>query len=202
MLATGVLVLQFLVGGVFLLAAAAKLLHLSEFKAAVQGFDLVPAAARSSRWSGAIPVLELLCGTLLITGFAVAWCVWLGVSLVVTFIVASSVALAQARGGIDCYCFGAGRQPLGKATIIKQVVILTLLVLLATTAGSTWLVEVGLTGDASGVAGAAVFVIGAWAVAFVAAELLRAGALFPNHIEGKQLSVVPAKAGIQAGRRG
>ncbi len=30
MLATGVLVLQFLVGGVFLLAAPAKLLHLSE----------------------------------------------------------------------------------------------------------------------------------------------------------------------------
>ena len=172
MLATGVLVLQFLMGGVFLLAAAAKLLHLSEFKAALQGFGLVPARALQPV-SGAIPVLELLCGTLLVTGFAVAWGVWLGVSLVAAFIVASSVALAQGRGGIDCYCFGAGHQPLGKATIIKQIVILALLVLLAPTAGSTWLVEVGLTGNASGVAGAAVFVIGAWAVAFVAAELLR-----------------------------
>ena len=127
MLEIGVLALQLLVGGVFHLAAAAKLLHLSEFKAAVQGFGLVPARALQPV-SGAIPVLELLCGTLLITGFAVAWSVWLGVSLVVAFIVASSVALAQGRGGIDCYCFGAGRQPLGKATIIKQIVIMALLV--------------------------------------------------------------------------
>ena len=102
-----------------------------------------------------------------------AWGLWLSIGLVALFIVASSVALAQGRGGIDCYCFGAGRQPLGKATIIKQVVILTLLVLLAPTAGSTWLVEVGLTGDASGVVGVLVLVVGAWAVAFVAAELLR-----------------------------
>ena len=56
MLATGVLVLQFLMGGVFLLAAAAKLLHLSEFKAAVQGFGLVPARALQPV-SGAVPVL-------------------------------------------------------------------------------------------------------------------------------------------------
>ena len=172
MLEIGVLALQLLVGGVFHLAAAAKLLHLSEFKAAVQGFGLVPARALQPV-SGAIPVLELLCGTLLITGFAVAWSVWLGVSLVVAFIVASSVALAQGRGGIDCYCFGAGRQPLGKATIIKQIVIMALLVLLAPTAGSIWLVEAGLTGDASSVAGVLVLVVGAWAVAFVAAELLR-----------------------------
>ncbi len=93
MLATGVLVLQFLIGGVFLLAAAAKLLYLSEFKAAVRGFGLVPARAFQPV-SGAIPELELLCGTLLITGFAVAWRVWLGVSLVGAFIVASTVALA------------------------------------------------------------------------------------------------------------
>ena len=200
MLATGVLVLQFLVGGVFLLAAAAKLLHLSEFKAAVQGFGLVPARALQPV-SGAIPVLELLCGTLLITGFAVAWGVWLGVSLVAAFIVASSVALAQGRGGIDCYCFGAGRQPLGKATIIKQVVILTLLVLLAPTAGSTWLVEVGLTGDASGVAESwcSWSGRGRWPSS---PPNCCGCALFPNHIEGKQLSVVPAQAGIQAGRRG
>ena len=72
MLATGVLVLQFLIGGVFLLAVAAKLLHLSDFKAAVRGFGLVPVRALQPM-SGAIPVLELLCGTLLITGFAVAW---------------------------------------------------------------------------------------------------------------------------------
>ena len=172
MLATGVLVLQFLVGGVFLLAAAAKLLHLSEFKAAVQGFGLVPARALQPV-SGAIPLLELLCGTLLITGIAVAWGLWLGLGLVVVFIVASSVALAQGRGGIDCYCFGAGRQPLSKATIIKQVAILALLTLLASTAGSSWLVENGLRADVSGMAGAAVFTVGAWAVAFVAAELLR-----------------------------
>ena len=82
MLATGVLVLQFLVGGVFLVAAAAKLLHLSEFKAAVRGFGLVPARALQPV-SGAIPLLELLCGTLLITGFAVTWGVWLGIGLVV-----------------------------------------------------------------------------------------------------------------------
>ena len=48
MLATGVLVLQFLIGGVFLLAAAAKLLHLSDFKGRCR--DLVSCRrARSSR---------------------------------------------------------------------------------------------------------------------------------------------------------
>ena len=96
----------------------------------MQGFGLVPARALQPV-SGAIPVLELICGTLLVTGIAVAWGLWLSIGLVALFIVASSVALAQGRGGIDCYCFGAGRQPLGKATIIKQVVILALLVVLA-----------------------------------------------------------------------
>ena len=172
MLATGVLVLQFLVGGIFLLAAAAKLLHLSDFKAAVRGFGFVPARALQPV-SGAIPLLELLCGTLLITGIAVAWGLWLSIGLVALFIVASSVALAQGRGGIDCYCFGAGGQPLGTATLIKQLVILALLVLLASTAGSGRLLASGLQGDVSGAAGLAVFTVGAWAIAFVAAELLR-----------------------------
>ena len=91
------------------------------------------------------------------------------------------MALAQGRGGIDCYCFGAGRQPLGKATIIKQVVILTLLVLLASTAGSDWILDNGLRGDASAAAGAVVFIVGVWAVAFVAAELLRLRTISQSH---------------------
>jgi uncharacterized membrane protein YphA (DoxX/SURF4 family) len=168
----GVFLLQLSVGGVFLLAAAAKLLHLSEFTAAVQAFGVVPAQALRPV-SAAIPLLELLCGTLLITGLAAVWGVWVGMGLVVVFIVVSSVALAQGRGGIDCYCFGAGGQPLGKATLTKQVVILALLVLLAPTAGSAWLQENGITADMSGVAGVLLFVFGAWAIAFVAAELLR-----------------------------
>lgn len=172
MLDNGVLVLQVLAGGIFLLAAAAKLLHLAEFKAAVQGFGVVPARALPLV-SGAIPLLELLCGTLLITGLAVAWAVWLALGLVAVFVFASSVALAQGRGGIDCYCFGAGGQPLGKATLIKQVIILALLALLAPTAGPMPLLSGELAGDASGIAGIAVLVIGAWAIAFVAAELLR-----------------------------
>ena len=168
----GVLVLHLLAGGLFLLAAAAKLLHLAEFKAAVRGFGLAPALVLQPV-STAIPLLELLCGTLLITGLAAVWGVWLGIGLVAIFIVASSIALAQGRGGIDCYCLGAGGQPLGKATFIKQVIVLALLVFLAPTAGSTWFLDSGFTADVSGVAGTAVFVAGAWAVAFVVAELLR-----------------------------
>lgn len=172
MLANGLLALQLLVGGVFLLAACAKLLHLSEFKASVQGFDLVPSYALSPV-SGAVPLLELLCGTLLIAGLAARWGVWLGIGLVAVFIAASIVALAQGRSGIDCYCFGAGGQPLGKATLVKQVVVLVLLLLLAPTASSAWLLEKGLYGDISEMAGTVVFVLGTWAVAFVVAELLR-----------------------------
>lgn len=172
MLASGVLVLQLLVGGVFLLAAAAKLLHLAEFKAAVQGFGLAPAPALKLV-SGAVPVLELLCGTLLITGIAAAWGVWLGMGLVAIFIVASSIALAQGRGGIDCYCFGAGGQPLGKATLIKQVLILGSLLLLAPTADSIPMLTVAWGSNVSAVAGVAVFIVGMWAVALVAAEFLR-----------------------------
>ena len=168
----GVLVLQLLVGGIFLLAASAKLLHLSAFKAAVQGFGLVPSRALPVI-SGAIPLLELLCGTLLITGLVAAWGAWLAIGLVAVFIVASSLALAQGRGGIDCYCFGAGGQPLGKATLIKQVVILALLIFVAPNAGSTWFLASGFTADVSVIAGTLVFVIGVWAIAFAAAELLR-----------------------------
>ncbi len=166
------LLLQLLAGGIFLLAAAAKLLHLAEFRAAVHGFGVVPFGALPLV-SGAIPLLELLCGTLLITGLAAVWGVWLGIGLVITFIAASTIALAQGRGGTECYCLGAGGQPLGKATIIKQVAILAILVFLAPTAGSTWFLDSGFTADVSGVAGTAVFVAGAWAVAFVVAELLR-----------------------------
>ena len=99
---SSVFVLQLLVGGLFLLAAAAKLLHLAEFRAAVHGFGVVPFGALPLV-SGAIPLLELLCGTLLITGLAAAWGVWLSIGLVAVFIVASSLALAQGRGGIECY---------------------------------------------------------------------------------------------------
>lgn len=166
------LLLQLLAGGVFLLAAAARLLHLAEFRAAVLGFGFVPVRLLQPV-SIAVPLLELLCGTLLITGLATAWGVWLGIGLVAIFIVASSVALAQGRGGIDCYCFGAGGQPLGKATLSKQVVILALLALLAPTAGPIPLLAIDLGTNVSGIAGTLVFIVGAWAVAFVAAELLR-----------------------------
>ncbi|MDE2817179.1 MAG: hypothetical protein OXM03_07035 [Chloroflexota bacterium] len=180
MLAYGALLLQLVMGGVFLLAAAAKLLHLSEFSAAVHGFGFVPVRFLRPA-SFAVPLLELLCGTLLITGLAVAWGVWLGIGLVIAFIVASSVALAQGRGGIDCYCFGAGGQPLGKATLSKQVVILALLAFLVPTAGPMPLLASELGADVSGIAGTLVFVIGAWAIALVAAEFLRLRALAQSH---------------------
>lgn len=68
---------------------------------------------------------------------------------------------------------GAGGQPLGKATLSKQVVILALLALLAPTAGPIPLLAIDLGANVSGIAGTLVFIVGAWAVAFVAAELLR-----------------------------
>lgn len=172
MLTSGVLVLQMLVGGMFLVAAAAKLLHLSEFKASVRGFDVVPRLAVRPV-SGAIPLLEVLCGTLLITGVAVMWGLWLGVALVSVFLTASVLALRQGRGGIDCYCFGAGGQPLGRATIIRQIVILALLGLLVPAAGPIPLLSVEAEGSLIGFAGVVVFAAGTWAVAFVAAEFLR-----------------------------
>ncbi len=166
----GILRLQLFVGGVFL--PAAKLLHLAEFEAAVHGFGVVPPRALPYL-SGAIPLLELLCGSLLITGMAVMWGVWLGIGLVSLFLAVSSLALTQGRGGIDCYCFGAGGQPLGKATIFKQVAVLVLLGLLVLTARPIPLLSEELDGNLRGLAGVVVFTVGAWAVALVVAEFLR-----------------------------
>lgn len=91
----------------------------------------------------------------------------------------------QGRGGIDCYCFGAGGQPLGKATLIKQVTILALLTLVAPTAGPIPLLKSGFGGDVGAVGGVAVFVLGAWGWPLSPPNWCGC-ARFHNHAEGEK----------------
>ncbi|MBP1627364.1 MAG: DoxX family protein [Holophagaceae bacterium] len=100
---------QFLLGGLFILAAWPKLMDPPGFAKALWAYSLFPA------WSIlplalVLPWLELVCGAMLALGLWVkAATAWLGL-LLLGFTLALSINLAR-RHPVDCGCFNVGISP-------------------------------------------------------------------------------------------
>lgn len=97
---------RLVVGGVWILAGAAKLGDPSQSVAAVRAYQLLPGST-AQPVGQLLPVLEVVVGACLVLGLLTRWVSVVSALLFVAFIV--GIASVWARGiTIDCGCFGGG----------------------------------------------------------------------------------------------
>lgn len=130
------LVGRMLLGAVLLVAGIAKMRDRTGFAASVRAFGLVPRS-----WSRGVatvlPVVELACGILLLTGFAVRTAAVAATGLLVVFTVGIAANLTRGRTA-PCACFGAATaRRLGPSALVRNLLILVAgaLVLVGTVTG-------------------------------------------------------------------
>jgi uncharacterized membrane protein YphA (DoxX/SURF4 family) len=107
-------------GLVWLVAGAAKLADLEQFRVQVEAYLIVPTALEAA-FAYALPFLEVGIGLYLIAGLLVRGTAALSCVLMALFVVA--IVQARLRGlALDCGCFGTlARQPIGWWTIARDV---------------------------------------------------------------------------------
>jgi uncharacterized membrane protein YphA (DoxX/SURF4 family) len=99
---------RLVLGGVFLVAGALKVIDPQSSVAAVRAYELLPASMETIVGWG-LPFAEIALGVLLLAGIATRAVAAATAILLLVFIFA--VASAWARGlSIDCGCFGGGGQ--------------------------------------------------------------------------------------------
>jgi uncharacterized membrane protein YphA (DoxX/SURF4 family) len=99
-----VLVLRVAIGGIFLVAGAAKVGHAAEFAVEIAGFRLLPPAVIGPMALG-LPLLEIVLGACLVLGVFTRTVGWIAVAVFAVFDLA--IASAVVRGmSISCGCFG------------------------------------------------------------------------------------------------
>lgn len=99
---------RILVGGVFVVAAIAKLTRpVKEFQLAILGYRLIPErlATLLARY---LPPIELLVGLCLITGLFIQFASIVSICLLLTFTTALILALRSGKH-VDCGCIGSVR---------------------------------------------------------------------------------------------
>jgi uncharacterized membrane protein YphA (DoxX/SURF4 family) len=103
-MATAALVARFALGGIFLLAGAAKLPRHDEFVHVVRRYEIGPPRLSElvARW---LPLFEIVCGTLVLVGLATPLAAGAVAAALVVFSVAVTVNLLRGRE-IDCGCTG------------------------------------------------------------------------------------------------
>ncbi|MFO1268505.1 MAG: MauE/DoxX family redox-associated membrane protein [Rubrivivax sp.] len=144
-----------------LLGAFAKLRDLALFRAAVEGYGLVP-----ERFAGAVavvlPCAEAACGLLLLPLATRSAGAIAAAALVGCVTLAVLAALARGRGGIDCGCgggsAGGGDVPLGAGLVARNAALVALALAAAAPPSSRALHAV----DALSIAGTVLFLLGAW----------------------------------------
>jgi uncharacterized membrane protein YphA (DoxX/SURF4 family) len=107
-------------GLVWLVAGAAKIAHLEQFRVQVEAYRVVPDGLEAA-FAYALPFLEVGIGLYLLVGLFVRGTAALSCLLMALFVVA--MVQARLRGLVlDCGCFGAlARQPIGWWTIARDV---------------------------------------------------------------------------------
>lgn len=99
-----VLVLRVVIGGIFLVAGAAKVGHAAEFAVEIAGFRLLPSGVIAPLALG-LPLLEIVLGACLVLGVFTRTAGWIAVAVFAVFDLA--IASAVVRGmSISCGCFG------------------------------------------------------------------------------------------------
>jgi hypothetical protein len=107
---------------VFLLAGIGKLRDPMTFQMAVEGYELLPAAAvRAIGWL--LPLAELAAGGLLLMTATRTAGALLALALLVVFCAAISANLLRGRAGIDCGCGWGPQIPVGPGLLLRNLVL-------------------------------------------------------------------------------
>jgi len=96
---------RFVLGGVFFFAGVAKLGHLPDFVRLVYQYDIFPWYSLAQVYGYALPFVEVGIGAFLILGLLLRISSVVSILIVVSFVMAKSVALARGMN-ISCGCFG------------------------------------------------------------------------------------------------
>jgi uncharacterized membrane protein YphA (DoxX/SURF4 family) len=113
------LAIRLTAGTVWLVAGAAKIADLEQFRVQVDAYRLVPGGLEAA-FAYALPFLEVGIGLYLVFGLLVRGTAVLSCLLMALFVVA--MVQARVRGlTLDCGCFGAlARQPIGWWTVARD----------------------------------------------------------------------------------
>jgi uncharacterized membrane protein YphA (DoxX/SURF4 family) len=104
--------MRFVAGIIFVYAGWEKLRSPQAFADAIAAYQLLPAACVNPM-AMALPLLEVILGAMLVTGWQLRIAVFSALLLMGIFMTA--IALAVARGiAIECGCFGSGRAGRGE----------------------------------------------------------------------------------------
>jgi uncharacterized membrane protein YphA (DoxX/SURF4 family) len=97
---------RLVLGVVFLVSGALKVVDPAQTRIAVRAYQLLPSELVGPVATG-LPLLELVLGTLLVAGAFTRWAAL--ASALLLLVLMTAVAQAWARGlSIDCGCFGGG----------------------------------------------------------------------------------------------
>ena len=113
------------VGGIFIYASLDKLAHPDAFAQAVHHYRMVPIPLLHL-FAGLLPVVEIVVGVALVTGFRVRGASLLAATMTVVFMVAIATALARGLD-ISCGCFHTdGGHGVGMSLLLRDIVLLAL----------------------------------------------------------------------------
>jgi uncharacterized membrane protein YphA (DoxX/SURF4 family) len=111
--------IRLVAAGIWIVAGAAKIADLQQFRAQVQAYQLLPGAFEAP-FAYALPFVEVAVGLYLLAGLLVRPAAILSSLLMLAFIAA--MGQAYARGlPLDCGCFGTlARQQIGIGSILRD----------------------------------------------------------------------------------
>jgi len=99
-----VLIVRVVIGGIFIVAGAAKMGHFAEFAQQIAAFRILPQPLVAPM-AVLMPFVEIVVGACLVAGFSTRVAAWIAVALLFVFDVA--IASAVVRGlHLNCGCFG------------------------------------------------------------------------------------------------
>lgn len=106
------LFIRLLIGLILLSVGVSKLAHPQRFRRAIQDYQLLPATvdsrlAFSALLAYGLPIIEILTGVGLISGFLLIPVTVLAAILMIGFSVAMGINLARGRRDLSCHCGGA-----------------------------------------------------------------------------------------------
>ncbi|HEY0615417.1 MAG TPA: MauE/DoxX family redox-associated membrane protein [Candidatus Elarobacter sp.] len=124
-----VFVCRVVIGGVLIVAGAAKIGSPAQFAAQIAGFQLLPQAAIAPLALG-LPFLEILTGGCLVAGVFTRAAAWIAVAMLAAF--DAAIASAVVRGmSVSCGCFGPNDQTVTTWAEVARDAVFVVLALIA-----------------------------------------------------------------------
>jgi uncharacterized membrane protein YphA (DoxX/SURF4 family) len=189
------LLLRLVLGGVLLLAGVTKLLDRESFRSAVSEYEVLPAGVEGA-FAGAVPIIEVTLGALLLLGIGTAASAALAMLLFLSFAFAIGVNLSRGRH-FDCHCFGTVQSdPIGAGALARSLTLAFVALIVAVGAsgyGSIGALVTGATDDMPSVSEIIPIVF----IAFVVIDVL---VLLPELLSFNR-TMQQARAGHHGGAR-